>query len=157
MKSVEMMATRVIKRYENRKLYDTTTSRYVSLKDIASLVRAGETVQVIDNVSGQDITAQTLTQIILEEGRQGRPLISTDLLHEVLRKGEAVLESSLGHLKEGVDEWLGNSLSKLQSIFPYTQNEEIQQLRAQVARLEAMIEQLLAQQEKTTNHNQTGR
>ncbi len=147
------MSARVIKRYENRKLYDTTSSQYVSLKDIASLVRAGENVRVIDNVTGEDITAQTLTQIILEEGRQGRPLISTELLHEVLRKGEQVLESSLGHVKEGIDEWLGQSISRLQSLFQSTQQHEIRELRAQIARLEAMVEQLIAQQKNTQNPN----
>ena len=63
---------RRIKRYDNRKLYDTETSEYVSLSDIADLVRGGETVEVVDNVTGPDITDQTLTQIILEEGKSGR-------------------------------------------------------------------------------------
>ena len=84
---------RRIKRYENRKLYDTETSEYVSLSDIADLVRSGETVEVVDNATGGDITAQTLTQIILEEGKNGRATISSDLLHALLRRSEEVLDS----------------------------------------------------------------
>ena len=60
---------RLIKRYESRKLYDTEESRYVSLDEIAEWVRTGQEVKVIDNASADDVTAQTLTQIILEEQR----------------------------------------------------------------------------------------
>ena len=63
---------RLIKRYGSRKLYDTSESRYVSLDEVAGFVRAGDEVQVIDNKSGQDTTAAILTQIISEEGPQGR-------------------------------------------------------------------------------------
>ena len=62
---------RLIKRYESRKLYDTEESRYVSLEEVAEWVRAGQEVRVIDNASSGDVTAQTLTQIILDEGRKG--------------------------------------------------------------------------------------
>ena len=58
---------RVIKRYSNRKLYDTKDSRYVTLLQIAEMVRAGEEVQIIDNNSKEDLTEVTLAQIIYEE------------------------------------------------------------------------------------------
>ena len=61
---------RVIKRYSNRKLYDTNTSRYVALDDIAGMVRRGEEVAVTDNETGADLTAVTLAQIILEDERR---------------------------------------------------------------------------------------
>ncbi len=64
---------RLIKRYESRKLYDTEESRYVSLEEIAGWVRQGQEVQVVDNATGADVTSQTLTQIILDEGRRARP------------------------------------------------------------------------------------
>ena len=66
---------RLIKRYENRKLYDTEASAYVSLADVAALVRRGETVEVIDKATGKDLTAQILTQMILEEGKPGQSAI----------------------------------------------------------------------------------
>ena len=71
---------RVIKRYANRKLYDTRESRYVTLQDIAEFVRIGENVQIIDNKSKEDLTRVTLAQIIYEEERNGderRTLVAT--------------------------------------------------------------------------------
>ncbi len=62
---------RLIKRYESRKLYDTEESRYVSLDELAEWIRTGKDVKVIDNATGADVTAQMLTQIILDEGRRG--------------------------------------------------------------------------------------
>ena len=64
---------RVIKRYANRKLYDTRDSRYVTLQQIAEYVRNGEDVQIIDNNSKEDLTNVTLAQIIYEEEKKGEP------------------------------------------------------------------------------------
>ena len=61
---------RVIKRYSNRKLYDTKDSRYVTLLQIAEMVRGGEEVQIIDNNTKEDLTEITLAQIIYEEQKQ---------------------------------------------------------------------------------------
>ena len=61
----------LIKRYPNRKLYDTSARQYVSLEAVAALIRGGETVQVIEHGSGEDITALILTQIISEQERRG--------------------------------------------------------------------------------------
>jgi polyhydroxyalkanoate synthesis repressor PhaR len=78
---------RVVKRYSNRKLYDTTTSRYVALDDIAALVRSGEEVEVTDNETGADLTAVTFAQIILEEERRKSNFLSLPLLRELVRYG----------------------------------------------------------------------
>lgn len=78
---------RVVKRYANRKLYDTTTSRYVALDDIAALIRSGEEVEVTDNETGADLTAVTLAQIILEEERRHKDLRSLAVLRELVRYG----------------------------------------------------------------------
>ena len=61
--------TVVVKKYENRRLYDTTNSRYVNLDEVAQLLQAGNEVQVIDAVSGEDITRLILTQIIVEDAK----------------------------------------------------------------------------------------
>ena len=68
---VDNMSVRIIKRYANRKLYDTESSSYVTLHEIARFVREGEDVQIIDNNSKEDITNVTLAQIIYEEEKKG--------------------------------------------------------------------------------------
>ena len=68
--STDTKPRRVIKRYSNRKLYDTKDSRYVTLLQIAEMVRSGEEVQIIDNNSKEDLTEVTLAQIIYEEQKQ---------------------------------------------------------------------------------------
>ena len=97
---------RLIKRYESRKLYDTQDSRYVSLHDLAGMIRAGDEVQVIDNDSSDDVTTQTLTQVILEEGRQGESALSSNFLHELVRKGEEGFKSGVDHLQQGMDRFV---------------------------------------------------
>ena len=73
-----MTTTRRITRYgSSRKLYDTVDRRYVGLDDIASLIRQGEMVKAVDSKSGADVTAQILTQVILEEGKKGTWLVPT--------------------------------------------------------------------------------
>ena len=82
---------RLIKRYGSRKLYDTADSRYVSLDELAALVRGGEEVQVLDNRTGEDATAAVLAQILSEEGRRGTGLLSKGFLHDLVRVGERTL------------------------------------------------------------------
>jgi len=62
----------VIKRYSNRKLYDTQESRYVTLEEIEEMIRTGKEISVVDAASGEDLTGVTLTQIILENQRSHR-------------------------------------------------------------------------------------
>lgn len=137
------MKARVIKRYENRKIYDTQSSSYVSLSDIAGFVRAGETVQVIDNKTGDDLTAQTLTQIILEEGKQGQHVLPTELLHDLLRRSSQAVDSGLERLRHGVDDLMHSSLGKLNE-FVKTRPGEMQQLRQKVSHLETVLNKLLS-------------
>ncbi|RMD84037.1 MAG: hypothetical protein D6815_05090 [Candidatus Dadabacteria bacterium] len=87
-----MSEKRVIKRYSNRKLYDKRESRYVTLEEIAKLVRAGEDIQVIDNETEEDLTAVTFAQIILEEEKRKTHLISTPFLRRLIRSGEARMQ-----------------------------------------------------------------
>jgi polyhydroxyalkanoate synthesis repressor PhaR len=79
----------VIKRYSNRKLYDTQGSRYVTLDEIEDMIRAGREVQVIDASSGEDLTSVTLTQIILDSERNHRPTLPAGFLHQLIKHGEA--------------------------------------------------------------------
>lgn len=83
---------RLVKRYGSRKLYDTASSRYVALDELAAAIRSGEQVQVLDNKSGEDVTASVLTQILSEEGRRGAGPLSTHFLHDLIRIGERISE-----------------------------------------------------------------
>jgi polyhydroxyalkanoate synthesis repressor PhaR len=65
---------RTIRRYSNRKLYDTQKSHYVTLAQIAAIIRAGDDIQVLHKSTGEDLTAATMAQIIFEETKQGQTL-----------------------------------------------------------------------------------
>jgi polyhydroxyalkanoate synthesis repressor PhaR len=77
---------RTIKRYSNRKLYDTTERHYVTLADVAGFVRRGDDVQVTDYVTSADLTAQTLAQIIFEEEKKA-PRVGADILRRIIQNG----------------------------------------------------------------------
>src|ERR1700687_4492936 len=83
---------KVIKRYTNRKLYDTVESRYVTLDEIAQMIKGGAEVKIIDNRSKEDLTSVTLAQIIFEEEKK-RSQMPLGVLREIIRHGgEAVAE-----------------------------------------------------------------
>ncbi|MDP2135201.1 MAG: polyhydroxyalkanoate synthesis repressor PhaR, partial [Sulfuritalea sp.] len=77
--------SRLIKKYPNRRLYDTRTSTYITLADVKELVLAHEAFQVLDAKSGDDLTRAILLQIILEEEAGGAPMFSSDLLSQMIR------------------------------------------------------------------------
>jgi polyhydroxyalkanoate synthesis repressor PhaR len=79
----------VIKRYSNRKLYDTQESRYVTLEEIEEMIRAGREISVVDAASGEDLTSVTLTQIILENERTRRASLPAAFLHQLIKHGES--------------------------------------------------------------------
>ncbi len=89
---------RVIKRYENRKLYDTVAKQYVSLDGIAALIRNGADVQVLDHGSGEDVTTLILAQIIAEEERRQVGLMPRSVLAGLVRAGDQALSG----LREGL-------------------------------------------------------
>lgn len=76
---------RTIKKYANRRLYDTTASRHVTLDGIREMVAAGEDIEVVDDTTGEDITRNILMQIIADQEQGGRPLLSTDMLLQIIR------------------------------------------------------------------------
>ena len=89
---------RIIKRYSNRKLYDTKDSRYVTLLQIAEMVRSGEEVQIIDNNTKDDLTEITLAQIIYEEQKAHARSVPLQTLKEIIH---ARTEKVLADLREG--------------------------------------------------------
>jgi polyhydroxyalkanoate synthesis repressor PhaR len=80
-----MEAKRIIKKYPNRRLYDTAISKYVTLNDVRSLILEGLEIQVVDAVTEEDITRQILMQIINEQESGKQPLFSTELLARLIR------------------------------------------------------------------------
>jgi polyhydroxyalkanoate synthesis repressor PhaR len=83
-----MKDTKIIKRYQNRKLYDTHESTYVTLDEIAKMIKSGEDLRVIDNKTKNDITAATLTQLLYESERKAKTQPSVELLKEIIRHGD---------------------------------------------------------------------
>ncbi len=131
---------RVIKRYESRKLYDTEESRYVSLEDIARWVREGQEVQVVDNGTAEDVTAQVLTQIILDEGKRGTSFLPTELLHDLVRAGEKAVASGVEQVQDRVDRLVRRSIDRLAPV--RRAREEMSQLRDRLAELERTLRDL---------------
>jgi len=95
----------VIKRYSNRKLYDTQESRYVTLEDLEEMIREGKQISVVDAASGEDLTSVTLAQIILENERSRRAALPTAFLHQLIKHGESwqdFFQNSLQASLEGI-------------------------------------------------------
>ncbi|MFP6626193.1 MAG: polyhydroxyalkanoate synthesis regulator DNA-binding domain-containing protein [Deltaproteobacteria bacterium] len=119
-----MADDRIIKRYANRKLYDKHASRYVTLDGIAELLRKGEDIKVIDNDSGDDLTAVTFAQIILEEEKSKKHFISVSFLRRVIRDGEERIQDFSDRATHGIEvlgglteRALGESISFFDDLF----------------------------------------
>jgi len=92
--------TVIIKKYENRRLYDTSNSRYVNLEEIAQMVREGMDVQVLDATSGEDLTRLVLTQIIAENAKVSDSAFPVDMLRQmVISSGRVGQEGLLDYMK----------------------------------------------------------
>jgi polyhydroxyalkanoate synthesis repressor PhaR len=87
---------RLIKKYPNRRLYDTKTSVYITLADVKKLVVEGEAFQVVDAKTGEDLTRSILLQIILEEEAAGAPMFSSDVLTQFIRSYGNAMQGMLG-------------------------------------------------------------
>jgi len=135
--------SRMIKRYENRKLYDTEDRQYVSFDDIAALVRQGVDVQVVDNTTGDDITTQTLTQVIFEEGKKGRNPLSKDMLHDMIRFGNTLIDGGIQQVRHGLNMLMPTSLNKLFSATNAAEADNLKQLKEKVESLETIIKKLV--------------
>lgn len=95
-----MSRIRIIKKYPNRRLYDTEISSYVTLEDIRQLVQDGETFEVQDAKTGQDLTRSVLLQIITEREEQGQPLLTTNMLSQLIRFYGDSLQGFMGSYLE---------------------------------------------------------
>ncbi len=96
--------TVLIKKYENRRLYDATNSRYVNLEDVAEILKKGHDVRVVDAASGKDITRLILTQIIIEDAKTPDSAFPLDLLRQmIITSGRASQETALRYMKAMLD------------------------------------------------------
>lgn len=96
--------TVIIKKYENRRLYDASNSRYVNLEDVAGMVQRGDDVRVIDVATGDDITRLVLTQIIVEGAKTPESGFPLDILRDmVMASGRASQESAIRYTKAMLD------------------------------------------------------
>ena len=158
-------STVLIKKYGNRRLYDTTSSRYVNLDDLAAHIRAGREVKVVDAKSGQDLTRVLLTQIITEDAKDKPTGLPLELLRQLIIASDEVRQEFLmWYLKSAFDTYekvqdaVQNRLSEVQSAIlspvdmmkrflgttvsppPPTDSEpEVEALRKRVAELEARL------------------
>ena len=94
------MAVRVIKKYPNRRLYDTEISSYITIEDVRQLIVEGEDFEVRDAKSGEDLTRQVLLQIIAEHEQDGQPMLSTQLLSQIIRFYGDSLQGFMGNYLE---------------------------------------------------------
>ncbi|HYF27419.1 MAG TPA: polyhydroxyalkanoate synthesis repressor PhaR, partial [Baekduia sp.] len=111
--------SRLIKKYPNRRLYDTQTSAYITLADVKQLVLDNEDFKVIDAKSDEDLTRSILLQIILEEEASGAPLFSSQMLAQIIR--------FYGHAMQGM---MGAYLEKTMQAFIEIQNKFQEQSKA---------------------------
>jgi polyhydroxyalkanoate synthesis repressor PhaR len=94
----------IIKKYENRRLYDTTNSRYINQDEIARMIREGREVQVLDAATGEDLTRLVLTQIIVEDAKEPDSSLPINILREmVVASGKATQENTLRYTKALLD------------------------------------------------------
>ena len=96
-----MEKAKIIKRYQNRKLYDTDASCYVTLDEIAEMIQQGEEVTVVDNRNQKDITAATLTQIIFEKQKRSDSPVPISTLRHIIQQGDGSFSSFLGKNSDG--------------------------------------------------------
>ena len=97
----------MIKKYSNRRLYNTVISEYITLEDVSALVKEGKKITVQDAKSGDDVTSYVLTQIVLEESKNHNALLPDSLLHLLIRYGDNVLNDFFSkHLQQTMSSYI---------------------------------------------------
>jgi len=134
---------RIIKKYANRRLYDTQTSKYITADGIRQLVVDGEDVLITDDTNGKDLTRQLLLQIIAEQEQGARPLLDTDLLQGIIRYYGHPMQEMMGHyLTRSMETYLA-------------QQESIQQQMASLLQPDAAAEALQVMTKKNLENWQS--
>jgi len=98
-----MTKERLIKKYANRRLYDASISKHVTLEDIRDLIVRGEKIRVVEDKTGEDITRLILLQVIAEQEQFGKPILTTQLLESIIRYyGGPMQDFMAGYLEQSV-------------------------------------------------------
>jgi len=152
----------VVKKYENRRMYDTSRSRYINLEDLAALIREGAEVQVVDAKTGEDLTRVTLTQIITEDAKDQPAGLPLELLRQLIvasdrarqdfimwylksafdsyKKVQETIQSQLSGVREATIAPLENMRRFFTSAAPPASDaSEMDQLRSRIAELEQQL------------------
>ena len=119
-----MKDVRIIKRYQNRKLYDTHQSCYVTLEEIAQIIREGNEIQVIDNKTKNDITYMTQIQLLFDQERKSTKESDVELLKRVIRGQEGTFTGYIRNL-EGVEAPVEPQTPEDEKFQPYIQTQDI--------------------------------
>ncbi len=117
--------TRLIKKYPNRRLYDTRTSTYITLADVKDLVLKHEEFRVVDAKSGEDLTRNILLQIILEEEAGGAPMFSSDILAQMIRFYGNAMQGMMGQYLENNIKAFTEMQKKLQEQVKHLYGENV--------------------------------
>jgi polyhydroxyalkanoate synthesis repressor PhaR len=115
-----MSDVRVIKRYANRKLYDTQHSRYVTLDQISEMIREGDDVKIIDNKSKEDLTSVTLAQIIFEEEKKQKSFLPLQTMRNIIQTGGESINQLVAQAQSKVEE----VQRKVTDILPHKEDEQ---------------------------------
>lgn len=123
---------RIIRKYANRRLYDAESSRHVRLAEVREMIAGGRDIKVIDDVSGEDITRSVLVQLVAEQEIGGRPVLSDELLVQIIRFYGHPIQGVLGaYLQQGLEAFSGQqralqaSMQKLAEGSPFGALEEL--------------------------------
>lgn len=171
-------ATVVIKKYGNRRLYDTYGSRYVNLDDIAAVIREGKDVQVVDAGTGKDITRLTLTQIISEDVKEKPSGLPLELLRQLIVASDRASQEFISwYLNSAMDAYKKvhhamqdrftdvqsavfsplDTVRRLFSVEPASSaaesQSELEALRRRVAELEALLKRPVPQRKRAATKN----
>ncbi len=157
-----MSQERLIKKYANRRLYDASQSRHITLDDIRSLIVKGERVRVVEDKTGTDITRHILLQVIAEQEQFGRPILSTTVLESIIRfYGNSMQGFLAAFLEKSIEtflhqqENLQQQISKIVSATPLATVADLTRsnLEALAKMQESMLGALLPKREKNRDED----
>jgi polyhydroxyalkanoate synthesis repressor PhaR len=134
-------AHKTIKRYENRKLYDPTARRYVRLDEISAMIRDGCEITVIDNASGEDVTASTLAKIMSEPDRTTGQTLPAEMLTDLVRWGGRIVTVSRDQVERQLERLVDAALQRTDTV--RDARDSMAELKARVEQLETQIGELL--------------
>ena len=102
-----MSKPRIIRKYANRRLYDTEASRHINKEDVRKLIASGEDLRVVDEASGDDITRSLLLQLVAEQELGGQPVLSDQMLTQIIRFYDHPMQGLLGsYLQQSFESFL---------------------------------------------------